>query len=41
VITEVECEGEATVMGVMADSVRQVIDLKHEDIEAPPALAPV
>src|SRR5437588_9432836 len=28
VITEVECEGEATVMGVMADSVRQVIDLR-------------
>src|ERR1700719_2850883 len=28
VITEVECEGEATVMGVMADSVRHVIDLK-------------
>lgn len=36
VITEVECEGEATVMGVMADSVRQVIDLKPEDIEVPP-----
>lgn len=37
VITEVECEGEATVMGVMADSVRQVIDLKAEDIEVPPS----
>ena len=37
VITEVECEGEATVMGVMADSVRQVIDLKPEDIEVPPS----
>ena len=36
VITEVECEGEATVMGVMADSVRQVIDLKPEEIEEPP-----
>lgn len=36
VITEVECEGEAAVMGVMADSVRQVIDLKPEDIEVPP-----
>lgn len=36
VITEVECGGEATVMGVMADSVRQVIDLKPEDLEAPP-----
>jgi purine-binding chemotaxis protein CheW len=37
VITEVECEGEATVMGVMADSVRQVIDLKSEDVEVPPS----
>lgn len=36
VITEVQCEGEATVMGVMADAVRQVIDLKPQDIEAPP-----
>lgn len=36
VITEVECEGEPTVMGVMADSVRQVIDLKPEDVEVPP-----
>ena len=36
VITEVECEGEATVMGVMADSVRQVIDLNRHDIEVPP-----
>ena len=36
VITEVECGGEATVMGVMADSVRQVIDLKPQDVEHPP-----
>jgi purine-binding chemotaxis protein CheW len=36
VITEVECEGEATVMGVMADSVRQVIDLNPQEIEEPP-----
>ena len=36
VITEVQCEGEATVMGIMADSVRQVIDLKPENIEVPP-----
>jgi purine-binding chemotaxis protein CheW len=36
VITEVECGGETTVMGVMADSVRQVIDLKHDDVEHPP-----
>lgn len=37
VITEVQCEGEATVMGVMADSVRQVIDLKPQEIEAAPS----
>jgi purine-binding chemotaxis protein CheW len=37
VITEVECESEATVMGIMADSVRQVIDLKPQDIEEPPS----
>ena len=37
VITEVECEGEATVMGVMADSVRQVIDQKPQEIEEPPS----
>lgn len=36
VITEVQCNGEATVMGVMADSVCQVIDLKPQDIEEPP-----
>jgi purine-binding chemotaxis protein CheW len=36
VITEVECGGEATVMGVMADSVRQVIDLKPQEVEQPP-----
>ena len=37
VIAEVECEGEATVMGVMADAVSQVIDLKPEEIQPPPA----
>ena len=36
VITEIECEGEPTIMGVMADSVRQVIDLRPEDVEVPP-----
>ena len=36
VITEVECDGEATIMGVMADSVRQVIDLEPQDVEHPP-----
>lgn len=37
VITEVDCEGEPTVMGIMADAVRQVIDLKPVDIEVPPS----
>jgi purine-binding chemotaxis protein CheW len=37
VIVEVDLDGEQTVMGLMADSVSQVIDLVPEDIEAPPA----
>jgi purine-binding chemotaxis protein CheW len=36
IIAEVQCNGEATVMGVMADSVCQVIDLRPQDIEEPP-----
>src|SRR5258708_17949118 len=36
VITEVQSSDEAAVMGIMADSVRQVIDLKPHDIEEPP-----
>jgi len=36
VITEVQCDGESAVMGVMADAVSQVIDLKPEEIEPPP-----
>jgi purine-binding chemotaxis protein CheW len=36
VITEVQCGDEAAVMGIMADSVRQVIDLRPQDIEEPP-----
>ena len=36
VIAEVESEGESAVMGVMADAVRQVIDLKLEEIEPVP-----
>jgi purine-binding chemotaxis protein CheW len=36
VITEVQSGDEAAVMGIMADSVRQVIDLKPQDIEEPP-----
>jgi len=37
VITEVQCEGEAKVIGVMADAVSQVIDLRTEEVEAPPS----
>ena len=37
VITEVQCGDEAAVMGIMADSVRQVIDLRPRDIEESPA----
>ncbi len=37
VIVEVELDGANTVMGVMADSVSQVIDLGPDDIQAPPA----
>jgi purine-binding chemotaxis protein CheW len=36
VITEVQCGEEATVMGIMADSVRQVIDLRPQEIEEAP-----
>src|SRR3954469_14366760 len=36
VIAEVEREGEASLMGIMADEVRQVIDLKSEEIEKSP-----
>jgi purine-binding chemotaxis protein CheW len=40
VITELQSEAqsgdEAAVMGIMADSVRQVIDLRPQDIEEPP-----
>ena len=36
VIVEVDSGDQATVMGVLADSVNQVVDLKPEDIEPPP-----
>src|ERR1700757_3264506 len=36
VITEVQTGDDAAVMGIMADSVRQVIDLTPNDIEPPP-----
>jgi purine-binding chemotaxis protein CheW len=37
VIVEVALDGEQAVMGVMADSVSQVVDLAAADIEPPPA----
>jgi purine-binding chemotaxis protein CheW len=37
IIVEIDLDGQPTPMGVMADSVKQVIDLKPEDIEPPPA----
>ena len=37
VIVETEIDGQRTVMGVMADAVSEVIDLRPEDIEPPPA----
>ncbi|HZS08150.1 MAG TPA: chemotaxis protein CheW [Blastocatellia bacterium] len=37
VIVEVELEGEPAVMGVMADAVSQVIELRPDEIEEPPS----
>ena len=37
VIVEVEQEGERSTMGVIADSVSQVLDFSSREIEAPPA----
>jgi purine-binding chemotaxis protein CheW len=37
VITEVSCEGDRVTMGVIADSVSQVLDFSAGEIEAPPA----
>jgi purine-binding chemotaxis protein CheW len=36
VITEVFCDGEKLTLGVIADSVSQVVDFKENEIEAPP-----
>jgi len=36
VITEVSYDGEKLTMGVMADSVSQVLDFSADDVEAPP-----
>jgi len=40
VIVEVAPEGERAVMGVIAESVSQVIDLLPSDVEPPPAFGP-
>jgi len=37
VVVEVDQEGEPTVMGVMADSVSQVVELVAADIQPPPS----
>src|SRR6185295_15649748 len=37
VVVEVDLEGERTVMGVLADSVSQVIDLPPAEVEPPPS----
>jgi purine-binding chemotaxis protein CheW len=37
VIVETQCDGETFTMGVLVDSVSQVVDLSSDDIEAPPA----
>jgi len=36
VITEVSYDGEKLTMGVMADSVSQVLDLREDEVEVPP-----
>jgi purine-binding chemotaxis protein CheW len=38
IITEIEVEGETTVVGAMADSVQEVLDLEPEQIEPPPRI---
>jgi len=38
IITEVVLDGEATVLGAMADSVQEVLDLEPEQIEPPPRI---
>lgn len=36
VVTEVSCDGEKLTMGVLADSVSQVLDFQEDEIETPP-----
>jgi purine-binding chemotaxis protein CheW len=38
IITEIEVDGEKTVVGAMADSVQEVLDLEPEQIEPPPRI---
>jgi len=38
IITEVNVDGETTILGAMADSVQEVLDLEAEQIEPPPRI---
>lgn len=38
IIAEIEMEGEITVLGALADSVQEVLDLEPDQIEAPPKI---
>ncbi|MGC9196769.1 MAG: chemotaxis protein CheW, partial [Syntrophobacteraceae bacterium] len=38
VIVEIELEGETTILGALADSVKEVVDLDPEHIEPPPRI---
>jgi len=38
IITEIDMEGETTVIGALADSVQEVLDLEPEQIEPPPRI---
>jgi purine-binding chemotaxis protein CheW len=38
IIAEIELEGESTILGALADSVREVFDLKADDIEPAPRI---
>ncbi len=38
IITEIEVDGETTVVGAMADSVQEVLDLEADEIEPPPKI---
>ncbi len=38
IIVEIDLDGEKTVLGALADSVQEVIDLGREDVEPPPKM---